>query len=152
MISLQKRRRPSTSPPNSSVLVFILFVANWNDGALPGEDYVEFGRDYEESVEIAQYLEKIGYVALDVDNGTYDSWFWPHPPVYMPEYLNLEDAAFIKRHVNIPVFYAGKMIDPEVCDQAIADGKIDGVAMARNLLLEEHRHSSSSSCFEQNNA
>ena len=111
-------------------------MKNWNDGALPGEDYVEFGRDYEESVEIAQYLEKIGYVALDVDNGTYDSWFWPHPPVYMPEYLNLEDAAFIKKHVNIPVFCAGKMIDPEVCDQAIADGKIDGIATARNLLAD----------------
>lgn len=111
-------------------------MKNWNDGALPGEEYVEFGRDYDESIEIAQYLEKIGYVALDVDNGTYDSWFWPHPPVYMPEYLNLEDAALIKKHVNIPVFCAGKMIDPAVCDQAIAEGKIDGVGMARNLLAD----------------
>ncbi len=111
-------------------------MKGWNDGALPGEDYVEFGRDYEESIEVAQYLEKIGYVALDVDNGTYDSWFWPHPPVYMPEYLNLEDAAFIKKHVSIPVFCAGKMLDPDVCDQAIADGKIDGVGMARNLLAD----------------
>jgi len=111
-------------------------MKGWNDGALPGEDYVEFGRDYEESAEIAKYLEKIGYVALDVDNGTYDSWFWPHPPVYMPEYLNLEDAAFIKKQVNIPVFCAGKMIDPEVCSKAIEDGKIDGVGMARNLLAD----------------
>lgn len=111
-------------------------MKNWNDGALPGEDYVEFGRDYEESIEVAQYLEKIGYVALDVDNGTYDSWFWPHPPVYMPEYLNLEDAAFIKKHVNIPVFCAGKMADPDVCDRAIAEGKIDGVGMARILLAD----------------
>jgi 2-enoate reductase len=111
-------------------------MKNWNDGALPGEDYVEFGRDYDESVEVAQYLEKIGYVALDVDNGTYDSWFWPHPPVYMPEYLNLEDAAFIKKHVNIPVFCAGKMMDPDVINQAIADGKIDGAGMARNLLAD----------------
>lgn len=111
-------------------------MKNWNDGVLPGEDYVEFGRDYAESIEIAQYLEKLGYAALDVDNGTYDSWFWPHPPVYMPEYLNLEDAAFIKSHVSIPVFCAGKMVDPDVCDQAIADGKIDGVGMARNLLAD----------------
>ena len=111
-------------------------MKGWNDGALPGEEYVEFGRDYEESVEVAKYLEKIGYAALDVDNGTYDSWFWPHPPVYMPEYLNLEDAAFIKANVSIPVFCAGKMIDPEVCGKAIEDGKIDGVSMARNLLAD----------------
>lgn len=54
----------------------------------------------------------------------------------MPEYLNLEDAALIKKHVNIPVFCAGKMVDPEVCNQAIADGKIDGVALARILLAD----------------
>lgn len=111
-------------------------MKNWNDGALPGEKYKEFGRDYEESIEIAQYLEKIGYVALDVDNGTYDSWFWPHPPVYMPEFCNLEDAAFIKKHVNIPVFCAGKMEDPEVCSKAIEEGKIDGVGVARILLAD----------------
>ena len=111
-------------------------MKGWNDGVLPGEEYVEFRRDYEESAEIAKYLEKIGYVALDVDNGTYDSWFWPHPPVYMPEYLNLEDAAFIKKQVSIPVFCAGKMIDPDVCREAIESGKIDGVSTARNLLAD----------------
>lgn len=111
-------------------------MKGYNDGALPGEEYTEFGRDYQESIEVAKYLEKIGYVALDVDNGTYDSWYWPHPPVYMPEYLNLEDAAFIKQHVNIPVFCAGKMNDPQICDQAIADGKIDGVGLARVLLAD----------------
>lgn len=111
-------------------------MKGYNDGALPGEEYIEFGRDYQESIEVAKYLEKIGYVALDVDNGTYDSWYWPHPPVYMPEYLNLEDAAFIKQHVNIPVFCAGKMSDPQICDQAIADGKIDGVGLARMLLAD----------------
>ena len=108
----------------------------FNDGALPGEEFVEFGRDYEESIEVAQYLEKIGYVALDVDNGTYDSWYWSHPPVYMPNYCNLDDAAFIKPYVNIPVICAGKMADPEVCDKAIADGKIDAVGLARVLLAD----------------
>ncbi|MDO5811649.1 MAG: FAD-dependent oxidoreductase [Bacillota bacterium] len=111
-------------------------MKNWNDGALPGEDYQEFGRDYQESIEIAQYLEKIGYAALDVDNGTYDSWYWPHPPVYMPEYCNLKDVTFLKKHVNIPVYCAGKMSDPEVCNDEIAKGNIDGVALARILLAD----------------
>ncbi len=111
-------------------------MKTFNDGALPGETYTEFGRDYEDSIEVAKYLEKIGYAALDADNGTYDSWFWPHPPVYMPAYCNLEDCAFIKKHVGIPVICAGKMEEPEVCNQAIADGKIDAVGMARMLLAE----------------
>ena len=111
-------------------------MKGFNDGALPGEEYVEFGRGYEESIEVAQYLEKIGYDALDADNGTYDSWFWAHPPVYMPQYCNLEDAAFIKKHVNIPIICAGRMEDPEVCDKAIADGKIDGIGLARMLLAD----------------
>ena len=111
-------------------------MKNWNDGALPGEEYKEFGRDYQESIEIAQYLEKIGYAALDVDNGTYDSWYWPHPPVYMPEYCNLKDVTFLKKHVNIPVYCAGKMADPEVCNKEIAEGHIDGVALARILLAD----------------
>jgi len=111
-------------------------MKNFNDGALPGEEYIEFGRDYDDSVEVAQYLEKIGYAALDVDNGTYDSWYWAHPPVYMPAYCNLDDAAFIKKYVNVPVICAGKMEDPEVCDRAIADGKMDAVGMARMLLAD----------------
>lgn len=111
-------------------------MKNFNDGALPGEEFVEFGRDYEESIEVAKYLEKIGYAALDVDNGTYDSWFWPHPPVYMPDYCNLEDAAFIKKHVNVPVICAGKMADPDICEQAIADDKIDAIGLARILLAD----------------
>lgn len=111
-------------------------MKNYNDGALPGEQYTEFGRDYDDSIEVAKYLEKIGYAALDADNGTYDSWFWPHPPVYMPPYCNLDDCAFIKKHVNIPVICAGKMEEPAVCDSAIAEGKIDAVGMARMLLAD----------------
>lgn len=113
-------------------------MKNYNDGALPGEKYTEFGRDYNDSIQVAKYLEQIGYAALDADNGTYDSWFWPHPPVYMPNYCNLDDCAFIKQHVSIPVICAGKMEEPEVCDKAIAEGKIDGVGMARILLADPY--------------
>ncbi len=32
-------------------------------------------------------LQEAGYDMLDCDNGTYDAWYWPHPPVYMPKAL-----------------------------------------------------------------
>jgi len=87
-------------------------MKGFNDGALPGEDYKEFGRDLEESAKVAKLLEEMGYDALDADNGTYDSWYYAHPPVYMPKACNLDDCKYIKKFVNIPVICAGRMEDP----------------------------------------
>ena len=47
---------------------------DFNRGALPGEEYQEFGRDYEESEKVAKMLEEAGYDMLDCDNGSYDAW------------------------------------------------------------------------------
>ncbi len=104
-------------------------------GAMPGEDYIEVGRNMEESERAAKYLQDAGYDMLNADNGTYDSWYWAHPPMYMPENCNLEDVAHIKEFVDIPVVCAGRM-DPEVGAKAIAEGRIDGVGIARQFLTD----------------
>ena len=104
-------------------------------GALPGEDYVEVGRDMEESERAAKYLQDAGYDMLNCDNGTYDAWYWAHPPIYMPENCNLEDVAHIKKFVDIPVVCAGRM-EPDVGAEAIAEGKIDGLGVARQFLTD----------------
>ncbi len=104
-------------------------------GAMPGEDYVEIGRNMEESEKAAKYLQDAGYDMLNADNGTYDSWYWAHPPMYMPENCNLEDVAHIKKFVDIPVVCAGRM-SPEVGAQAVAEGRIDGVGVARQFLVD----------------
>lgn len=59
-------------------------IKDFNSGALPGEDFIEAGRDLEEGIQAAKLLEAYGYDMLNGDNGTYDSWWYPHPPVYMP--------------------------------------------------------------------
>ena len=103
------------------------------EGAMPGEDYVEVGRNMEESEKAAKYLEDAGYDMLNADNGTYDSWYWAHPPMYMPQNCNLDDVAHIKKFVNIPVVCAGRM-EPDVAAEAIAEGKIDAMGVARQYL------------------
>ena len=111
-------------------------MRGFNQGALPGEEFEEFGRDYEESIKLAKLLEKAGADALDADNGSYDSWYWAHPPMYMPLACNLEDAKFIKQHVNIPVFCAGRMEDPKTSSEVIENGEIDGVSIGRQFLAD----------------
>ena len=104
-------------------------------GAMPGEDYVEVGRNMEESEKAAKYLQDAGYDMLNADNGTYDSWYWAHPPMYMPQNCNLDDVAHIKKFVDIPVVCAGRM-EPEDAAKAIAEGRIDGMGVARQFLTD----------------
>ena len=104
-------------------------------GAVPGEQYKEFGRDMAESEKAVKHLQDAGYDMLNADNGTYDSWYWAHPPMYMPQNCNLDDVAHIKQFVDIPVVCAGRM-DPEAGAQAVAEGRIDAVGVARQFLAD----------------
>ncbi len=104
-------------------------------GAVPGEEYTEIGRDMAESEKAVKYLQDAGYDMLNADNGTYDSWYWAHPPMYMPQNCNLEDVAHIKKFVDIPVVCAGRM-EPDVGAQAVSEGKIDAVGFARQFLAD----------------
>ena len=103
------------------------------EGIVPGDNAPEMGRNMEESERAAKYLQDAGYDMLNADNGTYDSWYWAHPPMYMPQNCNLEDVAHIKKFVDIPVVCAGRM-EPDVAAAAIAEGKIDGMGVARQFL------------------
>ncbi len=107
----------------------------FSSGALPGEEYVEAGRDMAESEKAAKYLQDAGYDMLNCDNGTYDAWYWAHPPIYMPENCNLAEVEHIKNFVSIPVVAAGRM-DPIVGAEAVKEGKIDAVGFARPFLAD----------------
>lgn len=110
-------------------------VKDFGVGAVPGEEYTEIGRDMEESEKAVKYLQDAGYDMLNADNGTYDSWYWAHPPQYMPQNCNLEDVAHIKQFVDIPVVCAGRM-EPDVGAQAVEEGRIDAVGFARQFLAD----------------
>ncbi len=111
------------------------YVKDFCRGAIPGEEFTEVGRDMEESERAAKYLQDAGYDMANVDNGTYDSWYWAHLPMYMPQNCNLEDVAHIKKFVDIPVVCAGRM-EPDVGAAAVADGRIDAVGVARQFLAD----------------
>ena len=104
-------------------------------GAVPGEEFTEFGRDMAESERAIKYLEDAGYDMFDCDNGTYDAWYWAHPPQYMPDNCNLEYVEHIKKFTSRPVVCAGRM-DPVKAAEEIAAGRLDAVAIARQNLVD----------------
>ena len=104
-------------------------------GALPGEEYVEAGRDMAESIEAVKLLKEAGYDMLNCDNGTYDSWYWAHPPIYMPENCNLQDVEELRKHTDLPVVCAGRL-NPDTAAEEIKEGRLDGAGFARSFLAD----------------
>jgi len=111
-------------------------IKNWREGALPGEEFEEMGRDIEESLEAAKLLVSYGYDALDVDVGTYDAWWWAHPPMYQERGLFRKYCKMVKEVVDVPVLCAGRMDDPDMALASLANGDCDIVSMGRPLLAD----------------
>ena len=114
------------------------YVKDWSKGGLPGEEFEEKGRDTEEGLEAAKILEAAGYDAFNADAGTYDSWYWPHPPMYHKHGLYLPLNEQLKKVVNVPVITAGRMGIPDLAEKSIAEGKTDMVALGRGLLADPY--------------
>ena len=112
------------------------FIKALRDGALPGEDFQEQGRDVDEGVQAAKLLVSYGYDALDIDVGSYDAWWWNHPPMYMEKGLYRSFAKLIKDAVDVPVICAGRMDDPAMASRAVAEGVCDIIGLGRPLLAD----------------
>ena len=111
-------------------------IKDWREGALPGEEFAEKGRDMEEGLEAAKLLISYGYDALDVDVGSYDSWWWNHPPMYQKKGLYRKYAKAIKEVVDVPVLCAGRMDDSDMAVEAVQTGVCDIVSLGRPLLAD----------------
>lgn len=112
------------------------YMKDLNSGALPRENFTEAGRDIEEGLQMAKMLESAGFDALHVDAGCYDSWYWPHPPIYQEHGCMIDMAAKVKKIVRIPVIGVGRLEIPELAERVIVEGKADMIAIGRGLLTD----------------
>ena len=114
------------------------FIKGLRQGALPGETFDEVGKDIDEGIEAAKMLVAAGYDALNVDAGSYDAWYWSHPPMYFKDGgMYREFGRILKKHVNVPIILAGRMDDPDMACEAIGDS-CDIVSYGRPLLSDPY--------------
>ena len=114
------------------------YVKDWRKGGLPGEVFKEAARDVNEGLEAAKILEKEGYDAFNADAGSYDAWYWAHPPIYMSHGCYLDSIEKLKKVVTVPVIVAGRMDIPELAKKAVEEGKADMIALGRALLADPY--------------
>ena len=113
------------------------FIKSLRHGALPGEDFVEQGKDIAEGIEAAKILVEAGYDMLNVDAGTYDAWYWNHPPMYFEKGMYREFGKILKENVGVPIILAGRMDDPDMACEALGTC-CDLIGYGRPLLADPY--------------
>ncbi len=103
---------------------------------LSADEYVEGGLKLDDSLPIAQALEKNGADALHISACIAPSGYLNHPPYYVGEGVFTYLAQEIKGAVKIPVITVGRIRTPELANEVIEDQKADLVSMGRALIAD----------------
>ncbi|MDR0952190.1 MAG: FAD-dependent oxidoreductase [Oscillospiraceae bacterium] len=97
---------------------------------------VEGGRELPEGVEMARIFEAAGVDALHVDVGCYEAWYKAITTVYS-DFAHQADAfTAVKNAVKLPVLGHGKLFDPALAEQLLADNRLDYIGLAHELLAD----------------
>ncbi len=98
------------------------------------DEWLPDGLKLEESTVVAKHLADAGVAYLSVMGGTYESFRLPEivEKSSKPGYM-VDLAAAIKKEVDVPVITAGLIVNGELAEQIIEDGKADLIGLARVL-------------------
>lgn len=99
-------------------------------------EYVPGGLEIEESKVIARLMEEAGADCIHCSQGVYASTHTIIPPSVFPRAGYVENAAEMKKAVQIPVIAVGRINDVEIAESVLEAGKADLVTMARASLAD----------------
>jgi 2,4-dienoyl-CoA reductase-like NADH-dependent reductase (Old Yellow Enzyme family)/thioredoxin reductase len=107
---------------------------------MPGNELLEGGLTTEDVVNIARLVEPhLEYLNISAasESGRKGGLTVPTVmPADFPQAVFADSAAAIKAAVRVPVLLTGGIRDPEVAEQALADGKADLVGMVRAFIAD----------------
>jgi len=117
-----------------------------------GDDFLDGGVTVEESKNIASKLSKLGFAAIEVSGGMWETvkrskkelgW----KPTFIPESrmfvgtknevaYNLPSAKEIKKVIDVPLILVGGINSLDLVEQILAEGSADFVSLCRPLIRE----------------
>ena len=100
------------------------------------DEFVEGGATVNETVEQAPLFVHAGADVLHVSAGSGEGLHWTTPNFMHPSGCLTHLAASIKGAVKVPVITVGKLGDPMIANQILAEGRADFIAMGRPLLAD----------------
>jgi 2,4-dienoyl-CoA reductase-like NADH-dependent reductase (Old Yellow Enzyme family)/thioredoxin reductase len=106
---------------------------------LSGTDYEsENPIPIEETIQVAQALEKLSCDVIDVSGGMHQQGDCETVPMYHPLAFNVWAAERIKKSLAIPVMATGSITSPELAENILEEGKGDFIGLGRPLLADPY--------------
>ncbi len=103
---------------------------------ISGEEGAEGGFTLEDSTQVCKWLEEAGVDTISVSAGNWYALHYTIGPMFMPRGYLLHLARAIRAAVSVPVTAAGRLDDPALAEQALADGDADLIAVGRGLIAD----------------
>jgi 2,4-dienoyl-CoA reductase-like NADH-dependent reductase (Old Yellow Enzyme family)/thioredoxin reductase len=101
----------------------------------PGDE----GWGIDDCVALCKIVEAAGVTAIDITSGSQETPDWTGPAWYMPPGLNTDVTTAIKKAgVKVPVSVVGKIAEPALAEEILAEGKADFISMARALICDPY--------------
>lgn len=88
----------------------------------------------DETIRIAKAFAEAGCDFLDANNGMPPSVSALIESQRFEQGARVDQAAFLKQNVDVPVFAVGALREPDFCEKVLAEGKADYVMLGRALL------------------
>ena len=102
------------------------------------DDHPRGGMSINDTIEFIKAAKEKGVDMADVSRGNPDSEGIKYevPSFDVPKGFNIDNAAIIRASVDMPVAVAGRINRPKLANNAIAEGKVDMVAVGRGQLAD----------------
>ncbi len=89
---------------------------------------------------VEAYVDIINVSAgMDCYGGTIENYVantYAHSTIFLPRMFNIDFCERVKQESDVLVCIVGGVSDPEVCEEAIASGKVDLVMLGRQLVAD----------------
>ena len=103
-----------------------------------GVEWVDGGRELEETVRAAELFEQQGVAFVDISAGIFEAPGTVMDPMYYPQGWNTYTADEVKKHVNIPVITSHTLRDPAYCEKILAENQTDMVGLSRQMISDPY--------------
>lgn len=102
------------------------------------DDYLENGLTVDDVAAFVNMAGEAGVDLADVSRGNILSFanVFEVPPINLPKGLNIDLIGELKSKVNVAVATVGRIIEPEMAERALQEGKADMVAIGRAQIAD----------------